>query len=205
MTQTAGKSKLVETAYGMSPSAKPVTKAELIQMALDTAKKGARPISFTSVTDAKSGYSKTPFGKTIWKVGQINSHINIDLEKHENKKREQAGLEADYKPGARAWGEHETSGVIKKDDKYYIAVSITSGRSPVFVADDGSGNMSVVTTEQLSTYKKPDYNKMEANYKNYSFDSIIGGVIDTVEFVVSDADPKRVAAAKLAIQESVNS
>jgi len=183
--------RICEMSYGLSPTAQPITAAEIVQKIQEAEKTGATPVSITAVTtpqQRKTGNDHLP----IMKVSRMNGMINADYEKSVNRQREREGLEADFTRGA-GWGEHISTAIVQGKNGLSLAIQPNPNNPPpssVYVGT-GTGIPTVITSEP-GEFINPPYTgnsqgvAKKIPYRRVLISNIAGIVIGKTEYIVTD-------------------
>jgi len=186
------KSLLTEMAYGFSPTAVKITKAELIDKINKLQGKDI-PTKFTSIVDA-TYKKKNPLG-VIYKVSQVEGLLNSDYATKKQEKLNIASPGEIHVPG-RTYGTHTSSSIIEHAGKHYVQVLPQSSASQRFVVKSNIGTFSEKTKEECKDYLAPSRptGDMEVVLRRYGIGSIVAIELEGVSYEISDVDTDRHAA-----------
>lgn len=104
-----------------------VTLAELKDLL--TARKGAFPITFLSMTEPKMnkgrGKNKNPFLGRVFKASTVNGIINFIYQNSVNNQREREDKTPDFIPEARSWGTRiKGTPFVEHKGEFYLEVKV---------------------------------------------------------------------------------
>ena len=156
-----------------------LTKAELIDLLSKVKGTTAVSIETTTVPKIRSG---NPF-KGLKKVSKVAGMIGVIYANSVNNQRAKEGLEKDFVPESRKWGERILhTPLVKHNDKFYLEMKCQSAESDYF---DDSGR---VSSDKVKDW---EYNKTsrqgvenEVILRDFSLDNISRIKINKNEYQV---------------------
>jgi hypothetical protein len=196
---------LTEMAYGLG-NFDPVTLEEFINiiMEYDDSKVGAKPISFTSVTNPVYRKTGFPYAK-LYKVGQTAGMIGTDYESNVNAQREREGLDKDFVKQevsrVKEWLSNSI-GITNKDLKV-IKYRPLASRPSYWVVETKEGQLKEVPKEEVAPFlsERPAVSSQGVedviHYRLYGLDKLIAVSFQGKEYLITDADPTRVKVFEL--------
>ena len=164
----------------------------------DNANVGARPISFTSVTNPVYRKRNFPYAG-LYKVGQTSGMLGTDYEANVNAQRLREGKTDDFvsqdKKGMKTWLSRSI-GVTNKDNTVIRYRPINSGKS-VWVVELEDGTFKEVDFDEIKSFI-PEYKgttsqdlEEQVEFRLYGVDKIIAFTFESNSGVITDADAKR--------------
>lgn len=196
---------ITEMAYGLG-NFEPVTLEEFINIIMDhdNSNIGAKPISFTSVTNPVHRKTGFPYAK-LYKVGQTAGMIGTDYEQNVNAQREREGLEADFVKQevskVKEWLS-KSIGITNKDLKV-IKYRPLASRPSYWVVETKEGDLKEVTKDEIAPFlsERPAVSSQGVenviHYRLYGLDKLISVSFQGKEYLITDADPLRVKVFEL--------
>lgn len=203
---------LTEMAYGLG-NFEPITSQQLLDLIMDfdAAKLGARPISFTSVTNPV--YRKTGFPYTkLYKVGQTAGMVGFDYEANVNAQREREGKPADFvkQEISRVKEWLSPSIGVTNTGLTVIKYRPLNPQPSYWVVQENSGNLKEISGDEAKKYMS-SYSGASSQgvdnaiaYRLYGIDKIVAVSFQKKEYIVIDADPERVKVFEL-VQDKLKS
>lgn len=194
-------SKLVtEMAYGLN-NFEPLSSEEFVQLIVDfdNSGKGAKPISFTSITSPAHRKTGFPYRK-LFKVGQTNGMIGFDYEANVNAQRERENRPADFVAGGNTKVKEWLSRSIAVTNTGLTALRyrpLTPAPS-YFVVRNADGSLTEVDRETILPflYAPPASSGQGVEelvqYRLYGVDKIIAVSFEKKEYVITDVDPEKI-------------
>lgn len=150
-----------------------ITPMQLVEMLLLV--KGAQPISFWSVTDARLNKRGNPHPMPVKKLSHVNGFVGFDYESVVNRQRVREDKEGDFESEERSWGTKLTNYLVEHKGTYYLAVKVERSLHPARYFD-AEGNE--LTKEQVSPFfgARKDLGRQgvekEVIYRNYTVGNI---------------------------------
>lgn len=191
---------ITEMAYGLG-NFEPITLDEFVTLITDydDSNAGAKPISFTSVTNPVYRKTGFPYAK-LYKVGQSAGMVGTDYEANVNAQREREGKEADFvkqqTSKVKEWVS-KSIGITNTGLKV-IKYRPLASKPSYWVIQTKDGELKEISKEEASKYL-PEYSgttsqgvENTVEYRLYGLDKLIAVSFEKKEYVISDADPARV-------------
>lgn len=110
---------------------KQVTETELTMILLGL--KGAQPVTFTAVVDARCRKTGNPY-EEVRKFSCVNGFTGHDYEKSVNRQLIREEKTPDFEAQERRWGENINGIVVEKDGKFYMRVKPQRSKKPIYIA-----------------------------------------------------------------------
>jgi hypothetical protein len=92
--------------------------------------KGATPVSFQSVTDARLRKTGNPLPMPVLKISEVNGFIGYNYETSVNNQRVREGGERDFEAEDRKWGTRIHPCVVEHKGEFYITVKVERSIAP---------------------------------------------------------------------------
>lgn len=153
---------------------KNITQQELVEKLL--ALKGAQPITFSAIVDARARKTDNPFDQ-ILKFSVVNGFTGHDYENSVNRQLGREGQEQDFNANARNWGENINGIVVKNKDKFYLRVRPLRTKKPIYLARKGGTTIRIAKTT-IEQFLPPVYHAQnqgtvkEIVHRDYGFESL---------------------------------
>ena len=146
--------------------------------------KGAQPISFTALVDAKARKTGNPFGE-IRKLSKVLAFTGFDYEASVNRQLDREGKgQLTFAAAERSWGERIAPAVVRNNGKLYLVAKVERTHKPVYLVRQG-GFLRIIAKELIAPFLPPvrhaenQGTEKEIVYRNYSLANIasfrIGG------------------------------
>ena len=189
---------ITEMAYGLG-NFQPITLQEFLDiiMQYDNSNIGAKPISFTSVTNPVYRKKTFPYAK-LYKVGQTAGMLNTDYEANVNAQRERENKEADFtkqqKSNVKEW--LSSSIGITKTGLTIIKYRPLNPKPSFFIVQTNDGQFKEVSKDEIVPFlSTPSASGQgldkEISYRLYGVDKIIAASFQNKEYIITDADETR--------------
>ncbi len=170
----------------------------------DNSNIGARPISFTSVTNPVYRKRKFPYAN-LYKVGQTSGMLGTDYEANVNAQREREGKTADFVAQAnnkmKEWLSRSI-GITNKDNTVIRYRPVNSGKS-FWIVETEEGDLKEVSFDEIKEFI-PEYKgtnsqdlEEQVEFRLYGVDKIIAFTFEKNSGVIEDVDEKRKKVFKL--------
>lgn len=178
-------------------------KTETVTLPQLTAKlaalKGAQPLSFVAMTDAKVRQKAIlPNGQVLLnphfgrlrKLAKINAFTSFDYEKSVHRQELREGSVPEFEANARQWGQRVGGGgaLVEKDGQHYLVAKIQRAGEPVYLVKTDKG-LRFVSAPTVRPFLPPDTTAATAAaqgvakpviYRNYALRNLasvtVGGV-----------------------------
>ena len=162
------------------------------------AKKGATFVGLVTETEVRMRKTGNPF-KTVLKRSRINATFNFDYEKSVQRQQVREGAAVPtFVATDRAWGAHESLGVIRKGDKFYVQLKVEkSVKKPTFRELETGRKLKraeFAAWEQTRSASSQPVEK-EIIIRDYAFASILAVRMDGHSYRIV---PNKVAQAEIA-------
>lgn len=196
---TLVESLLNDMAYGLG-NYTPITQQEFIDLIIDfdNSKIGAKPISFTSVTEPL--YKKTGFPyQKLFKVGQTAGMIGTDYGANVNAQRGREDKEQDFKAQASKTIKEYLSHSVAVTHKGNVVLRYRplNPQPSYFIAQTNEGQFEEVSPEEAKKYLYPVAPAInqgldkQIDHRTYGFDKMVATAFQGKEYLISDIDPLR--------------
>lgn len=190
--------------YGLTNSMQTTTEQFLsFIVSYDNSGIGARPISFTSVTNPTHRKKGFPYAK-LYKVGQTNGMLGTDYEANVNAQREREGKVADFiaqtNNKMKEWLSRSV-GITNKDNTV-IRYRPLSSKQSYWVVETEEGELKEVDFNEIKPYLY-EYSgnsqglDEQVEFRLYGVDKIIAFTFEGNEGLIEDADETRKKVFKL--------
>jgi hypothetical protein len=194
--------------YGLTNSTQVTTEQFLSYIVnYDNSGIGARPISFTSVTNPAHRKKGFPYSK-LYKVGQTSGMLGTDYESNVNAQREREGKTADFEAQAnnkmKAWLSRSV-GVTNKDNTVIRYRPLNNKPSYWFVQTE-DGDVKEINFEEVKPFLY-EYNgnsqglDEQIEFRLYGVDKIIAFTFEGNEGIISDVDDIRKKIFEIAVNK----
>lgn len=191
--------------YGLKNTQQVTTEQFLsFVMNYDNSGIGARPISFTSVTNPTYRKKGFPYAK-LYKVGQTSGMLGTDYEANVNAQREREGKTADFTAQVnnkmKEWLSRSV-GVTNKDNTVIRYRPVNNKPSYWFV-ETNEGEIKEVNIDEIKPFLY-EYNgnsqglDEQVDFRLYGVDKIIAFTFEGNSGMISDAEDVRKTIFKLA-------
>ena len=190
---------LKDMAYGLG-NYTPITRQEFIDLIIDfdNSKIGAKPISFTSVTEPL--YKKTGFPyQRLFKVGQTAGMIGTDYGANVNAQRGREDKAQDFKAQAsktiKEYLSHSVA--VTHKDNIVLRYRPLNPQPSYFVVQTNVGQLQEVPSEDIIGYLYPVAPAVnqgldkQIDHRTYGFDKMVSSSFQGKEYLISDIDPLR--------------
>ena len=196
---------ITEMAYGLG-NFQPITLQEFLDiiMQYDNSNIGAKPISFTSVTNPVYRKRAFPYAN-LYKVGQTAGMVGTDYEANVNAQRDREGKTADFvkQPTSKVQEWLSNSIGITSTGLTVIAYRPLNPKPSFWVVQTNEGEFKEITKEEATQYMSAPtgYSSQDLekgiDYRLYGVDKIISVSFQNKEYLITDADPTRVKIFQL--------
>ena len=103
--------------------------------------KGAQPIHFTALVDARARKTNNPFTQGIFKLSRVSAFTGFDYENSVNRQQTREGGPATFEAQERSWGERIAPALVEKDGKLYLVAKVEHANKPIYLVRGGRNGM----------------------------------------------------------------
>ena len=163
--------------------------------------KGATPVTFVAVTDARARKTNNPHTVLgpVYRTEKVNGMVGTDHEAAVVRQQAREGaLDPAYVAQARSWGERVGPALVKKGDSYYLPVQLNPAQRshPVYIAPKWRGTkvrLLPVATEAIAPFLPSERREERAAHqgverlvdrRDYKLESIASLSIDGEQYRV---------------------
>lgn len=203
---------IIEMAYGLG-NFEPITLDDFVNVIMnyDNSNIGAKPISFTSVTNPVYRKTGFPYAK-LFKVGQTAGMLNTDYEANVNAQRERESKPTDFvKQQTSKVKEWLSSSIgVTTTGLKVIKYRPLNPQPSYWVVQTKEGELKEVAKEEIIPFLSapPGSGSQDLekaiNFRLYGLDKLIAVSFQGKEYIITDADPTRVKIFQL-IQSKLKS
>ncbi len=163
-------------------SIKTVSIGELIVRLATFGTKGAQPITFTALINAKARKTGNPFGE-VFKLSRVNAFTSFDYEGSVNRQQVREGGEGDFAAQARKWGERVGPSLVENKGEFYLVAKVQTTQKPVYLVRR-NGFLTPIARELVAPYLPAKRSSAEAQgvekeivYRNYALRNLVSLVM----------------------------
>lgn len=119
--------------------------------------KGATPIGFVALTDARAKVTGNPYGKGgIRKLTTINAMTGTDFEASVRRQQRREDQTPSFEAGERQWGTRVSAALVEKDGSFYLAAQVNPlhKAKPLYLVAKQRGARTVLTAVPKSAVEQ---------------------------------------------------